>query len=341
VTTTKKKPSGRQSKQQPLVLAQRRVERFALSECSRLYLQALVDPYTVNAGQACIPDDNDVPSYKALFIARGTTVVGTQGTGFVFVNPLVAANNSPGAVKTTTALYVTAGIDFSAAAGVLPSVFATMPYTQAQLGPGGVLSRTVGCGLRIRYLGNELNRSGRCIPYQAPNVWTGSAGNGSATVTYLNRPEVPSIAVDRKWHSVVYLPTASNTASGLAQSSYTYLASGATDGTGTTTTTLMSLGWVIDGATAGQSFEWECYIHKEYISDDGALVPPQTTRSHSDGPGLSAVRNAVESDIPIGDGPSYYRQALDYIASYSPSDISHVSDAVTKMAGVGKALGYL
>lgn len=300
-----------------------------------------MDPYSVQSGLACIPDLNDFPSFKTLVIARGTFNVGDQQVGYIFMNPRCSASTSASTFRFTTAAYLGATVDLSiSTTGVFSSAFAAMPFTGPQVdAPGGVLARTVGCGLRIRYTGTELNRSGRLIPYRSQALGQGTPVSGSFVSTYLNRPEIPSVACTRRWHSVNYLPA--NNLGLSTGSAYEYLNSLATDNTVSTTGIGLDLGWIVDGATKGNGFEWECYIHKEYVSATGTFVPPNTSASHSDMPGLSAVRNAVEAQVPVGDGPSLYDRALKYIESFTPEDMSHVSERVMGAYTTANRLGWI
>jgi len=319
---------------------QNRAEYFYLSPCSKLYLKALLDPFSVEGGQACIPDLNDFPSFKCLVIARGSTTIGTQGLGYIFINPRAATNDTTSAIRYTTAAFASSTVEASTATtGVFTSSIGAMPYTTVQVNaPTGVVARTVGCGLRVRYVGTELNRSGRLIPWR--NYAVGQGFNNSQTSqSFLNRPEIPSIANTRKWHAVTYLPTNSlGVASGDA---YNYLGASASDNGSGTTALGLDLGWVIDGAVAGSAFEWEAYYHKEYISGGGLLVPPTTTASHSDMSGMSAIRNVLEGDVPVADSHSFYDRALKYIETWSPEDVSHVGETAFQYYRTANKLGFI
>jgi hypothetical protein len=317
---------------------------FHLSECSRLYARALVDPYNVESGQACIPDLIDIPSFKCLVIQRGTFNAGSQQVGFVICNPLACSSNQTGNIRSSLSTYagVGAATIVTPTVGVQASAMTNMPYTDAQVVSGALLARTVGCGIRIRYTGTTLNMSGRLIPVRQDPFW-GFPASGSLTVAQaLSRPEIPSIACDRKWHSVTYLPAVGSLSATGGNDSYAYLPSGGTEAA-STNSSFASLGWIVDGAVAGNGFEYEIYIHKEYITTDGTRVPLNTTASHSDAPGLSAVRDGIESSLPVTEGPSAYRNLMDYIQGIAPQDISHVSEYVksgAQLAGTLRALTY-
>jgi len=317
-----------------------RPEYYYLSPCSKLYLKALLDPFSVEGGQACIPDLMDFPSFKCLVIARGSFTIGTQGLGFVFINPRAAANNVAADVRYTSAGYAGTAVEANiVTAGINASSLAAMPYPATSItAPSGVIARTVGCGLRVRYLGTELQRSGRLIPFRNTALGQGF-NNAQVPQSFLNRPEIPSIANTRKWHSVCYIPTNSlGIASGDA---YSYLEATQSDNGSTGSSLGLDLGWIVDGASAGQSFEWEAYYHKEYVSAGGLLVPPTTTASHSDVGGMSAIRNVLEGDVPTSDTHSFYDRALKYIETWSPEDVSHVSETAFQYYKAANRLGFI
>jgi hypothetical protein len=312
---------------QAVRIAQARSDRFKLSECSRLYLQTLTNPFKVTGGVACIPDDKDVPSYKVLIIARGSFYVGTGKFGWVFCDPSAATYNQP-AICYTSALFAGTTTSFVDSTHTPTNTVGQFPYPDSGIGSAGILHRTVGCGLRIRYTDTELNRSGRCVPYRSNSVRDASVA-GETISAFLSRPEVPSDPVDRQWHCVTYLPTSTFTGNANVDCySYTDWCSEAAapvpQGAG------FDLGFVVDSSTAGNSFEYEIYWHKEYVSCQVGSQPPGVTKSHSDSIGLSAVRNALEDTLPSTNGDSYYNQALKYISTWSTSDLSGmVKDFVT------------
>jgi len=320
-------PPPQKGQIQAVRIAETRSNRFRLSECSRLYLQTLTNPFKVIGGVACIPDDKDVPSYKVLIIARGTFYIGSAKLGWVFCDPSAACYDTS-SVCLTSAAFVGSTLSFVDTAHTPAIVTPGFPYPASGIGSAGILHRTVGCGLRIRYTDTELNRSGRCVPYRSNSVRDASV-SGLGIANLLSRPEVPSDPVDRQWHCVTYLPTSTFTGNANVDC-YSYTDWSSEAASPVPQATGFDLGFAIDGSTAGNGFEYEIYWHKEYISCSPGTQPPGTTRSHSDSIGLSAVRNALEDTLPSTNGDSYYRQALDYIGTWSTSDLSGmVKDFVT------------
>jgi len=318
-----------------------RVEKFKLSQCSTLYLKALTDPFNLEGGVACIPDEFDIPSFKCLSVTRGTMALGNLGVGFVCVKhqptsdetAIIATNGVTFTGTTVTAVALANGVTAYSNVGA--------PFVASQFSGGSsdnaYMWRLVGGGLRIRYLGTELNRSGREIPYRK-NTLVNIVGFNAAQL--LSRPEVPSIATRREWATVTHLPLGSvNIGSAAGQiSDYEYNPETvAAFGTGAAGV-FADLGFFIDGGVAGNAYEWEWYQHYEIAAIRGAS-PAGITPSHADLPGISAIRNVLESNMPSGETPeSDFQYYANLIRSYAPADMSHVLSEVVK---VGKVAGPL
>ena len=289
-----------------------RPERFFLSACSRHYLRALADPFMLEGGLACIPDIIDYPSAKYAIKARGTFSAGTEGFGFIVVAPLASASD---AVAIVSSLPSFTGTTVSCGPTTLVGIsnaFAAFPYDSANI--PHLWQRTVGCGLRVRYLGTELNRSGRLLGIRVPS---GSFIQGLDASSALANMSVQSVEVGRKWRQVFFVPS--------SQSDYQYSIASI----GINQTTIVgangTIAFIVDGTTASNAFEWEVVYHKEYANNDmTTLAITNLTPSHSDLTGLSAVRNYFEGAISYMGGTELYNQALSYLSNWSPQDVSHV-----------------
>jgi hypothetical protein len=310
-----KKKNRRTRRQKPSPQVPRggnRAKYFNLSPCSKFYLAALTDPFDLEGGKACIPDLTDFPSFKCLAVARGTFTCGSSGFGFVGCNPLTLANNDGGILETTAAYALTSLPNVLPAAGTLQSDYANLPFDSASFNTGGssMTGRTVGCGLRIRYTGTELNRSGRAVPFRANSTQT--PVNSLTIAEVLNRAEVPSIAIKREWIAVTYLPTKNK--------DYEY----AIDTSGINVSTLagLDLAILVDGAVAGAPFEYEIYLHKEFEAHSGSKSLQGQTPSHSDVLGISAIRNTLESNMPMIQPKEMKEKVSREIQKYTPEDTS-------------------
>ena len=292
-----------------------RAEKFFLSACSRYYLKALCDPFSLTTGLACIPDLLDIPSQKLAIKARGTLAAGTTGFGFVAVSPFSCSNGN--AVYHTLSTYAGGVVNLAVplATGVTGSIVTQFPFGVNDI-TNALAHRTVGCGLRVRYLGTELNRSGRMILLRQP---VNSSVEGLSPADALSNNAVPTVEVDRKWKMVFWLPNDQNEYAYVHD--YFPLQSGDSG-------EAYRLVIMVDGTTASNSFEWEVVWHKEYISrEPGTFSLPNITPSHSDVQGLSAVRNYFEGAITYIGGDQIYRNAMEWVSNYSPTDVSHVITA--------------
>jgi hypothetical protein len=164
------------------------------------------------------------------------------------------------------------------------------------------------------------------IPLRANSLNTSVAGFSAQD--FLTKPEVPSLCVSRKWQSVTYLPFSSH--------SYDYDESPFEIATGTPYTYAL-LGFFVESSPSN-SFEWEIYLHKEFVSVDGNFQPPGQTPSHSDVNGISAVRDVLGSNLPIGDGPKAFRETTKMIQERAPMDMSSITSGFSTALEVGSAL---
>lgn len=260
--------------------------RAHLSECSYQYALAMSNPWACQSSP-CVPDQLVLPSYKFSVRSRGTLSVGTAGVGYVvfapkrFGNDFSAATNFPiystASNFTGTTISTTTGVT-----GVLGTYMSRFPYTTANIGSGvGQLQiRTVGSGLRVFYTGTELNRSGTLLAFREPNNATVSAMSATDIYSLNNTRSVP---VDRRKHAVCWVPSSADDYEYADDPHNVTSANGAPNQDGPT-----CMGIMITGATAGITFDYEIISHYEAL---GTLL--NSTRSESDGVGLSAVHSAI------------------------------------------------
>jgi len=147
-----------------------------LSHCSSLYAMSIARPFQQMEG-VCIPSGSGPsrPSQKTRSITRFIATVGADAFGFALISPAIA-NDS------ICALYSHASYSSSQAAPYgLPTSeygYATMPslpfgktlFTSGtEFNTAGVHGRIVSYGVRWRYIGSELKRSGRCYSLVHPD----------------------------------------------------------------------------------------------------------------------------------------------------------------------------
>lgn len=265
---------------------------FNLSPCADLYLKALVNPFAIkiNGELPCVPDMYDIPSKKFGFTKRGLISIGANGMGYVSASPF---SISPGtsqpflkATSKTTATYDVindgTGIDFA------------LGYIENSPQLNSYDFRPVCLGLRVRYIGTELNRSGRIVPFTANYSLIGSSLHAAATVgTVQTQP------VDRKWHGTYWRPSNSS------DYDYKNVCVGISD---------PRVGiWVSGVPGTGDVFEYEATAYYECQGIVGVQQFTDTTRSHSDPVGLGMIRDFVGQAATSEIGQSVYSSALEYM----------------------------
>lgn len=294
----------------PKAAAQRRLG-FSLSVCADTYASVLTNPFKL-VPNACIPDQNDLPSLKVHTRKRGIFSAGTTGVAFVMLSPKCAARDD---VMGTYSNGNYAGIAFSAdtaVTGVVPFSNSQLPYDSAAFTNLTVQGRLVGCGLRVRYIGAELYRAGRLMLVRVP---TSNNLSGEDPTTFLGADTLRTFPVTKTWQTVAYIPS--------ANADYDYSSTRffvPTLGTNTSMGVFVDGTNVVAGNTA--SFEFEIIQHHEFIpmvTGGGAVLG--LTPTHSDTPGLSAIRNSLPTMVDNA-GESMYNDLINHVRSYTLKDIS-------------------
>jgi hypothetical protein len=296
---------------------------FNLSPCSRKYLRALTDPFSFVTG-ACVPDERNQPSLKVSSLWRGTFQAGnTSGFGCIIVAPTTYANDVVFAVDTDSVYNAGVTPPFTGVVvGANNQLDAQLPFTFSQFyigsGQNALEARLVGCGVRVRYIGSQLNLSGRYIIAQAPYSLT---VEGLSVSQLLSSQSCRSVIINssRKWEGIFWQPM------GTEDYEYSRYAVGNLNENNTTAAasrSLASLVIAVDGATqtAGSpsTYEVEIVRYFEFTRRTGILG---LTASHSDVPGMSAVRDATH--------------ASDRAPTPSSSTYSYYMNWISKMAGQG------
>lgn len=294
----KKRKSKNRSRRSPIVGH----NAFGLSSCAAHYALAVGSPFSRLANGACVPTFPARMSQKVTAFLSGQLLAGSQGFGFIGVAPCVA-NNSP-QIYATTGAYNGTTIDYTNGTGVNPIQVQSLPYSSSQLlggdvsVPAPVTGRIVSCGLRVRYVGTELDKGGLLYCLVTPDHTNTNGLNMASLAAYSECIKVP---VSRKWTTIV--------ASAIDQSECAYPEESSVATIVDTATRNMLYPFsqlnAISGATLSvgapimvigiqsksqNQFEFELVLHVEYI---GALTQSMATKSHSDQAGLSKVTEAA------------------------------------------------
>lgn len=241
------------------------------SQCTKDYATALIDPWTVKM-PPCVPDNVTLPSFKFGGRARGTFILGTKGVGWVLVNPYMCYNNVDYYGFVTDATYTGATVVGGGIPGVNP--FASdSPFERGDFGDDLNQSRLVGAGVRVRYTGTEITRSGQCISFRSPTN-SDFVGTGKTASQLLTYKESSSNPVDRDWHYAVYRPA--------TPADITYHNPITLGGN-------FALLVAVFGGQPGQSFEFDAVSWFEVVGNN----LPNLTKSHSDPIGMAAVSMAM------------------------------------------------
>lgn len=261
----KKQPQGGRvpSSTQP----QKQRSCVQLSAACSDYCHALCNPF--EAKPCGVPLAPIVSSQKTKVYAKGSAHTGTAGYGFVNIAPnLLVANDGLGVLYTTTA-YAGSSVLNAVGVGVL-ATSTNAPFSTAQFGALGssVSYRLVGCGLRVRYTGTELNRGGSKICLVDP---THNPIDNRTESDLLADPQAKKLPVTRSWTSLVWQP--------IIDTEFTFRNS-------VTGQFYMACLFVSPDASLDMAFEWEAYAIVEY---QGSIARAQT-HTFADPNGFAAVQ---------------------------------------------------
>lgn len=289
-----KKPARRKSGRKVM-----RASPMRLSSCAAHYAAAIGAPFSPQAIGACVPTFPARPSYKIHSRVTGTFTIGTS-MGYVAIAPTCTNN--------LASIYVTdssfAGTSLSAGAVGVSAIFNTAnayasgAFLPASSSTDAMVGRIVAVGLRVRYIGSELNRSGliyglvhpahsslhsftipqmtsyrECVRRPVSRAWTtivASAVNFDES-TYPDVSDLIALSVSPYNQAQLEACFPFSTGSSVTSSNPTLGA--------------FIMAFAVTGTT-GNAYEWELITHQELI---GAQVQNAVTPSHSDQVGLSHI----------------------------------------------------
>lgn len=255
--------------------------------CAIHYLQALEHPFGLTSAP-CIPDLHSVPSKKIKCLTRFNFSTGTTGFGYCVGSPWCNANDGWVALSTTSTYAGSNAVQIAAFAGTTTQTSPKLPYPttvfESTTKSPGVQARTVGYGLRVRYIGAELARSGQIIAMRHPDNETLVGLTSDEIKTYAETRTYP---VTREWTYVHYRP--------VRPTEYEFSPDPCT--ASNSTNYRWNLGALITGTTTSSGtpgpapFEAEIIQFVEYIGNVDNI-----TRSHTDVTAMSHIRNHLRLD---------------------------------------------
>jgi hypothetical protein len=318
-TKTKSKPPNKKKGiNTKTLVAKPQPNRFRLAKCSQDYLHALTNPFT-DLDNVCIPDQHELPSWKFRTLQRFYVTIGTQGLGYVLIGAITQSQDQPSAVYTNAGYLLATITADTTVTGVVPSVDAQFPYTTAQITANNrVNCRTVACGARLRYISDELSRGGQIVTYRSPTTvpWV----NGSTTGAIFSQQTAVPYPNDRQWVGIAHQPSQPQDYDYDSGSHQIVVATGQN----------ANMIIMIQGGVAGTTFECEIMRYHELIPVGNNAIPG-ISKSHVDEPGLSAIKDVLQTDNG-NPGPSLYARLLKSVSSLTQDDVSgFVSNARTTL----------
>jgi hypothetical protein len=173
-----------------------------LDACLVKYSIALINPFDETAKGACLPSFPAFPSQKMRTFIRTTTKIGILGQGFVIARGS-ASNNASAMALTNVAYDGDVGSSFASTGTGIIVATSNSNYSTTDFGTDGLQQRLVAMGVRVRYTGTELNRSGRISMCENPNhqAWV-----GQTFPEFRLYDNSTSDDFDRNWHMCTYQP---------------------------------------------------------------------------------------------------------------------------------------
>lgn len=323
---------------------------LSISPCAAHYAMAIGAPFSAGAIGACVPTFPARPSFKVHSRMVGSMFVGNQGFGFLAIAPCVA-NNIAYAWSSLSSFSQTK-VDITDL-DVTTHVMAANPYANgAFLGSAtadNLSCRIVSVGVRIRYVGTELDRGGLIYGLVSP-VHDNIQGLGLDKITPYR--ECIRRSVNREWSTIVitaidmdeceypdssqwYILGATGAPANLAQINMLYPYSSNTQATSTLTTTGAPIAvFAVTGVEANE-FEFEIIQHSEIV---GRQVQPVVTQSHADAQGLSVLIEAKgNADVKAGSNTNH----VPYEKNFGSSVIDTMRSFNKKAIGATKLITQL
>lgn len=261
------------------------LSRSPLDECVKGYAHTLLDPFSGPA--TCLPYPPSIPSMKMKVFARGTAYTGTNNVGFVSVKPTLAydAANPNLAVCFTGKTFATNSISHTTATVGVTGVNFNSPFALADFSSDYLSWRIVSMGIRLKWVGTELDRGGICYALQHPDHLSLSGFN-SATMGAFTQVQITT-PVSGGWSSeVIYTP--------VAPADYDY--------TPTNTVSGDVPAWAIlfthPSVTGAGAYYFEVYMNVECIGRIVRGLSPSPSRVEATTDTVSAVNAAL-----LGIGP--------------------------------------
>lgn len=288
-----------------------------LSNCGSDYARAIANPFT--GPLACVPGQFPIQTRKLRVYTRGTFYIGMNSAGFIFASPPNAIANDSDCVNFSTNNYAGdgtfTGIADGGPYGTVAGARSNSDYTKADFGGTGGTSqmRIVSAGLRVRYTGKELDKSGSMYAFQDP---THNSLVGVTPTQIANEAQARRCQVSREWTTVLYNP--------VQESDYQLTTNSFPPSIGSGSALAWYMGVMVTGCVVtGSSFDYEFYVTYEV---NGRNVRGMT-RTHSDPLAVAAVVNVATAQPPVsGQIEQHEKSFLARVSENLGSALSHGAD---------------
>lgn len=257
-----------------------------IADCTFRYAEVLTNPFRAmerSIRAPCVPDSMVFPSVKHVFVCRGSMTTSSGGLGFVALDPYGISDSTGGVHYSNAASSGSGPFDSWGSLSHVP--FAQVPWTSGDYAGGGIRTRVVGAGLRIRYADRAVDRGGTAYAARQP-----MNGNilGRSLPNLAGQPWARYFPIDRDYLTVTWKPVDPEDASFRRTA-------------GVSTPTDAPLIIALDSASPNTVFYWEAVIYVETVGAKSASVP---TKSESDPVGYGAVQeiNQSHGDSWVGEG---------------------------------------
>lgn len=274
-----------------------------LSDCARLYVSAIEDPF--NCIGACIPSPFAIPSQKVTARARGVFTTGTNGYGAIVVCPKSSVyNDAYGATATgpksaiiyTDTTYAGTTIPLYSATGANPTS-TNSPFSYVSTNSSQLNTRVVSAGLRIRNVTPQLNRGGIGLGIEEP---AHSDLQTYAMNVLYNLSTTGGINVDGAWNTVRYHPVDADELEYLTSANGAYVGPGTNQTNSPWFTSSMAFIVAAPNSTA-QTYEWEYVVNFEAIGRAAPGISPTDADPNAMAVAANLFRSMEERKPVTGD----------------------------------------
>ncbi len=326
-----------------------------ISDVASVFAIACTDPWHEVCTNVMTPVKSQGASYKTRVVKRIMMTAGSQGFGFVAFAPCLANNYPTIAYSSSSTLFIGTSVSTTnTTAGVTVASLDKLPYDSANLltlnGLNSVAGRIVSYGIKVNYIGTELNKGGvyyRYVSLDREPVNGATAdilgAFNTCTIRPVDRQEMVAVVNPLNDHEINY--------SNEDQTDTDYILYPYSNSESGSASTVPAIGVIaVAGTVQGNTFEVQIIEHVEYI---GKAAQPFLTETRTDVVGFEEVTSALgrmSSAQPNADPRVKPAQALASILrsrghSLAPRTFQRVRNAAygMRMAGgiVASTMGGL